>query len=212
MAKKMDRFSLSTFQRLPIYLNYLSTFDLTTQKNISATKIAKALCLGEVQVRKDLATLNCLGRPKTGYDIATLIKALKHTLGCNTLTDAVLVGVGKLGQALMGYGGFSEFGLSIVAGFDTDQNKVGKVIQNKSVFHLSSLREFVEQHKVKIVILTVPAEYAQEIIEMIDGSCVKGIWNFSTAHIIPPKGVRIKTENIATSLALLAKQINEMPL
>lgn len=206
----MGKFSLSTFQRLPIYLNYLSAFDLDKQTTISATKIAKALSLGEVQVRKDLATLSCLGRPKTGYDIQTLIDALKSTLGCNTVTDAVMIGVGKLGQALMGYKGFEEFGLNIVAGFDSDINKIGKTFQGKKIYGLDEMLEFINKRKVKLVILTLPQSYAQQVVDMLDRSTVKGIWNFTMAHIRPPKGVIIKTENMASSLALLSKQINNL--
>lgn len=205
----MSRFSLSTFQRLPIYLNFLSTIDLSKQTNISATQIANALGLGEVQVRKDLASLSCEGRPKTGYDINTLLSSLKHTLGCNTVTDAVMVGVGKLGQALMGYSGFAEFGLNIVAGFDTDPKKVGTAVVGKQILSIDSLRDFVVNHKIKLVILTLPQQNAQKIVDLLKGTSVKGIWNFTTAHIIASEGVKVKTENMASSLALLSKQINE---
>ncbi len=204
----MSKFSLSTFQRLPIYLNYLSNFDTLKTKYISATKLSKALGLGEVQVRKDLATLNCLGRPKIGYDIQTLVSALKQTLGCNRQTSAVMVGVGKLGQALMGYGGFAEFGLNIVAGFDIDEKKVGTTVLDKSILPMERLNRFVTENQIKLIILTLPWQYAQSVVDMISGTPVKGVWNFTTAHILPPKGVTIKTENMASSLALLSKQIN----
>ncbi len=205
----MSRFSLSTFQRLPIYLNYLSTFDVTKQSNISATQIANALNLGEVQVRKDLASLSCAGRPKTGYEIAVLVSALKKTLGCHTVTNAVIVGVGKLGQALMGYSGFAEFGLNLVAGFDTNKSIIGVSVYGKEILSIDKLYDFVTKNQIKLVILTLPQQHAQKIVDLLKGSCVKGIWNFTTAHILPPEGVIVKTENMASSLALLSKQINQ---
>ncbi len=205
----MSRFSLSTFQRLPIYLNYLNSIDLSKQSNISATQIANALGLGEIQVRKDLASLSCMGRPKTGYEIKVLIQSLKSTLGCNTKTDAVIVGVGKLGQALMGYSGFAEFGLNIVAGFDIDKNKIGMTIMDKNVYPIDALFDFVCRNNVKLVILTLPQAMAQPTVDLLKKSTVKGIWNFSTAHVIAPEGVTVKSENMAASLALLSKQINE---
>ncbi len=204
----MSKFSLSTFQRLPIYLNYLSTVD-TSKTNISATQIANALDLGEIQVRKDLASLCCEGKPKIGYDIEKLVKTLKSKLGCNTKTDAVIVGVGKLGQALMGYSGFAEFGLNLICGFDTDKSKIGSEILDKKILSIDKLYDFVCKNNIKLVILTLPASMAQNTVDLLKNSTVKGIWNFTTAHILPPEGVTVKTENMAASLALLSKQINE---
>lgn len=206
----MGKFSLSTFQRLPIYLNYLDSIDWKNQTNISATQLAMALNLGEIQVRKDLASLSCEGKPKIGYDIKVLIKALKKTLGCHTKKDAVIVGVGKLGQALMGYSGFAEFGLNIVAGFDVDVSKTDSIISGAKILPIENLRAFLTENDIPLIILTLPQTKAQEIVNMVEGTCVKGIWNFTTAHINAPKGVIVKTENMASSLAILSKQISEI--
>ena len=114
----MQTVSAQTLRRLPAYLNYLKKVYTEGRKNISAKAIAEALGLGEIQVRKDIASASSGGRPKVGYSVKELILELEEYLGYNDANDAVLVGAGKLGSALMSYQGFKEYGLNIVAGID----------------------------------------------------------------------------------------------
>ena len=109
--------SKATLGRLPIYLQYLKSLKTET-KNISATKISKDLGLGEVQVRKDLGAVCKMGKPKTGYVTEELKRALEQYLFSSQKRQAVIVGAGKLGCALLDYGGFSEYGIEIIAAFD----------------------------------------------------------------------------------------------
>ena len=114
------KISKSVLKRLPGYLNYLKSMPENSPPNISATALANALGMGEVQVRKDLATVSDGGRPKIGYLRESLIEDIEQFLGYDNTTDAVLIGAGKLGQALMGYSGFEEYGLNILAAFDAN--------------------------------------------------------------------------------------------
>ena len=111
--------SRQTISRLPVYLGYLRSLE-GSLPTISATAIAEALSLNDVQVRKDLAAVSSSGKPKIGYVTADLIKELEDFLGYNRPSDAILAGAGKLGRALMSYQGFNAYGLNIVAAFDTD--------------------------------------------------------------------------------------------
>ena len=110
--------SKSVLKRLPGYLAYLKNMPENAPAHISATALANALGMGEVQVRKDLAMVSDGGRPKIGYLRENLIDDIEQFLGYDNTTDAVLIGAGKLGQALMGYSGFDEYGLNILAAFD----------------------------------------------------------------------------------------------
>ena len=200
--------SLSTIRRLPIYLHYLKSLD-GTQPNISATQLAGALKLGEVQVRKDLASISCGGKPKIGYAVETLIGELETYLGSNEENGAVIVGVGRLGQALMEYDGFTQFGLKIDAGFDVREELFGSFIGGKPVFDEKTLSDYVRSKGTTMAILTVPAKFAQSTADKLIGSGVKAIWNFSPTHIVVPDTVVVKNENLATSLAVLSKQLKE---
>lgn len=110
--------SQAILRRLPIYLTYLKSLPPQGPAHISATAIAAALHMGEVQVRKDLASVSKAGRPRIGYIVSELVEDLEAFLGCNDVSNAVIVGAGKLGKALLDYEGFSEYGLHIVAGLD----------------------------------------------------------------------------------------------
>ena len=118
MEKK--QVSKSVLKRLPGYLAYLKSMPENAPAHISATALANALGMGEVQVRKDLATVSDGGRPKIGYLRESLIDDIEQFLGYDNTTDAVLIGAGKLGQALMAYKGFDEYGLNILAAFDVN--------------------------------------------------------------------------------------------
>jgi len=156
----------NTLKRLPVYLSYLKNV-AKEQTYVSATAIAEGLRLGDVQVRKDLAAVSGEGRPKTGYDRMKLIETLENYLGYDECKNAVLVGAGKLGMALFGYDKFSDYGLNISAAFDSDISKIGTVYDGKKVYHIDEFAEYCMRNKVKIGIITVPAEYASDILHLI---------------------------------------------
>lgn len=198
--------SKATVQRLPIYLNYLKSLE-NAPEYVSATALSQGLALGEVQVRKDLASISDAGKPKLGYNTQNLIKVLENYLGYYDENNAVIVGVGRLGQALMAYKGFAEYGLNIVAGFDNDAGVIGKSIDGKKIYSVGDMKKEVERLGIKIGIITLPKEYAQETADKMIEAGIRGIWNFSPAHIIVPENVALKNENMASSLAVLSSQL-----
>ena len=201
--------SKSTLKRLPVYLSYLKSLPEDGRTHISATALAAALNMGEVQVRKDLALISDGGRPKIGYLREALIHDIEDFLGYTNTNDAVLVGTGKLGRALLGYSGFAEYGLNIVAGFDSDDVLIGTSKSGKPVMHISRLEEFCKKHKICIGIITVPAEYAQGVCDRLISTGIQAIWNFAPKHLDVPEGILVQSENMAASLALLSKHLSE---
>ena len=171
--------------------------------NISATALANALGMGEVQVRKDLAMVSDGGRPKIGYRRESLIEDIEQFLGYDNTTDAVLIGAGKLGQALLGYRGFAEFGLNIQAAFDVNP-PMERTEDGKPIYHISRLSHYCKTHKVLMGIITVPGECAQEVADQLIAGGIKAIWNFAPVMLDVPKGILVQYENMATSLALLS--------
>ena len=195
--------SKSVLKRLPGYLAYLKNMPENSPPNISATALANALGMGEVQVRKDLAMVSDGGRPKIGYLREALIDDIEQFLGYDNTTDAILIGAGKLGQALMGYSGFDEYGLNILAAFDA-KPKMTRTEEGKPVYPIEKLPQFCKSHKVLMGIITVPAEGAQSVADQLIAVGVKTIWNFAPVHLDVPAGTLVQNENMATSLAVLS--------
>lgn len=198
--------SKAVLKRLPGYLSYLKSIPHDGPVHISATTLANALGMGEVQVRKDLAMVSDGGRPKLGYLRERLIDDIEQFLGYDNTTDAVLIGAGKLGQALLGYSGFSAYGLNILAAFDVapDQEATNDC---KPIYNISNLESFCRTHKVLMGIITVPAPYAQQVCDQLIDCGIKAIWNFAPTHLEVPPNILVQYENMATSLAVLSMHL-----
>lgn len=196
----------TVLERLPVYLHYLKSLNGDETENISSATIARALGLGEVQVRKDLALVSGTGKPKVGYDYDNLVSDLEDALGCKTETKVVLVGAGRLGRALLSYEHFDEYGLYIVAAFDSDEGKIGKCGE-KNVYPIANLKKYCMENGIKIGVIAVPEKNAQEVAnEMVDAG-ITAIWNFAPARLAIPESVKVKNENMAASLAILSVSI-----
>ena len=198
--------SKSVLKRLPGYLAYLKGIRDSVSPYISATALANALGMGEVQVRKDLAMVSDGGRPKIGYLRERLIDDIEQFLGYDNTTDAVLIGSGKLGQALLGYSGFSAYGLNILAAFDANPD-LKETDDGKPVYHISKLQQFCKDNKVLMGIITVPQEYAQAVCDQLIEYGIKAIWNFAPVHLDVPANILVQHENMATSLAVLSMHL-----
>ena len=206
---KANQITRATLGRLPLYLNYLKQIESSGVRSISATTIAKALSLGEVQVRKDLASVSGAGKPKVGYESSDLIKRLEDTLGSNSITSAVLVGAGKLGRALLDYNGFEEFGIKIVAAFDSNDEVIRFSKTSKDILPISTLSEYCKANNVKLGIITVGQGSAQQVCNMMEQSGIKAIWNFAPCNLEVSDGILVKNENLALSLAHLSNQLSK---
>ena len=203
MEKKVSK---AVLKRLPGYLAYLKSTQDQDYPYISATALANALGMGEVQVRKDLASVSDGGRPKIGYLRESLIEDIEQFLGYDNTTDAVLIGAGRLGQALMGYKGFEEYGLNVLAAFDTNPAQ-DHTDDGKPIYHMDQLETFCKAHKVLMGIITVPDCHAQEVCDQLIKCGIKAIWNFAPTHLEVPSNILVQSENMATSLAVLSMHL-----
>ena len=205
---EMKKVSKAMLSRLPGYLNYLKSLPADEVTNISATALAKALDLGDVQVRKDLAVVSGGGRRKTGHLRENLINDIETFLDNHNMTDAILVGAGKLGQALLDYNGFEIFGLKIIAGFDRHP-KLEKTIEGTPIFPMSELENFCRTHPIPVGIITVPAAHAQEVCDRMIDCGVQAIWNFAPVHLKVPEQIPVQNENLAVSLTELRMRLRD---
>ena len=198
--------SRAALGRIPVYLKFIESLPQDVE-TVSATTIAKALGFGEVQVRKDLASVSSSGKPKVGYNVKDLIAELEAFLGYNDIDNAVIVGAGSLGKALLNYSGFKAYGLNIIAAFDLCEEPTE--FQGKTVFPIAQLGSFCRKVNVHIGIITVPASSAQEICDLLVESGIRAIWNFAPVHLVVPDGILVQNENMASSLALLSNHLRE---
>jgi redox-sensing transcriptional repressor len=201
--------SKHALERLVRYLTHLKTITPAKGGNISATAIAEALELNQVQVRKDLACVSNGGKPKTGYVLADLITDLERFLNYDSVTDAVLLGVGNLGRALMAYTNFSECGLNIVAGFDINPQLIGTEINGKKIFHLNELGSVCHRLNIHIGIIAVPCSQAQAACDLMAAYGIRAIWNFSSANLSVPARVVVKNESMTASFVVLSQMLTQ---
>lgn len=197
--------------RLPYYLNYLKLLQKEGTADVSAPKIAAALALNEVQVRKDIALVSsCAGKPKTGFRVDLLIHDLESFLGYDNVDEAVLIGAGLLGRSLLGYKGFADYGMKIVAAFDCDPSLYDLRFDGEQrIFPMEKLEDLCRRLCVHIGIICVPSESAQAVCDRLVACGIRAIWNFAPTHLTVPDGVLLQNENIASSLAVLSAHLKQ---
>ena len=201
---------LPTVRRLPVYLQFLYTLRARQRDVVSCTHISEELGLTSIQVRKDLAVTGIVGKPKVGYLVSELIDAIQIFLGWKNTSDAFVIGAGCLGSALLGYDGFKQHGLNLVAAFDIDPAKIGTQIHGKEVFPFEKLHDLAERMHVLIGILTVPAAAAQDATNLMVLSGMRAIWNYTPVKLETPESVIVEDVRLSGSLAVLSSQLAEI--
>jgi redox-sensing transcriptional repressor len=197
-----------TLRRLPSYYHYLVRLREKGQEMISAAQIGEDLGVHHTQVRKDLAFTGSQGKPKVGHRVADLVASIETFLNWNNVTDAFLVGAGHLGTALLGYAGFERAGVRIVAAFDQNPRMAGKKIQGISVLPMEKFADLSRRMHIGIGILTVPAEAAQEVAEMMIASGVQAIWNFAPIVLDLPEEIIVENVALHSSLGVLSRKLS----
>lgn len=196
--------SVPTIRRLPSYLNVIRRAEDRGLEVISGTVIASELDLEPIQVRKDLAVTGIVGKPRVGYNVKELKTAIESFLNWDKKHSAIVIGTGNLGTALIGYPGFRESGMDIIAAFDGSPSKVGNVIIDVETLPMDKLASTVKEKKVQIAILTVPSEYAQDIANTLVESGITAIWNFTNEKLKVPENVLVLREDLSSSYAVLS--------
>ncbi len=200
----------STLSRLPLYYSFLVKLQQEGVQQVSASLVAQSLNMNPVLVRKDLAGVSSVeGRPRTGFDVDTLLHDLSEYLGYNNVDEAILVGVGSLGRLLLTNKEFSSLGLNIAVGFDKDPELSGLQVGDKFILPMEKMASFVKRTGIKIGIITVPADQAQSVCDQMVKCGILAIWNFAFVLLNVPKGILVKNENLPSSLALLSQQLSQ---
>ena len=150
------------------------------EEYISATLLALELGLKPIQVRKDISCTGIEGKPKIGFRLKELSSAIRHVLGWDNTSDAVIIGAGNMGRALSGYEGFRAYGLRIAGLFDNDKAKIGKRSGLFTIQGMDELASFIKDKHISIAVITVPASAAQKTADFLIKA---GIVQFGTLHL-----------------------------
>ncbi|MFV0342377.1 MAG: redox-sensing transcriptional repressor Rex [Anaerocolumna sp.] len=202
--------STQAFKRMPYYLHYLKQLQSEGVQIIASPTIASDLSLNEVQVRKDFAAISTTkGRPKAGFIIQDLIHNMELLLGYHNVKDAVLVGAGSLGKALLSYKGFETLGMNIVTAFDNNEELVGSELSGKKILPSDKISSVCRRLNIHIGIIAVPAAQAQMVCDQLVAGGILAIWNFAPLHLMVPGDIMVQNENMAASLAILSKHLQD---
>lgn len=206
MEGKTAEISKAAFLRFPAYLRYLKAEEAAGVRYVSSSEIAEDMHLSAVCVRKDLALVASEpGKPRLGFAVGKLIGDLERALGYHLKTHACVVGAGRLGRAFLVYDGFEHYGIDVVAAFDISPAQVG-ALRGKPIYPMERLKEIAERENVRLGILTVPGEAAQQACDAMVEAGITAILSFAPAYVRVPEGVTLRCEDLAATLASLSAE------
>lgn len=197
-----------TIRRLTFYLRVLRRLRDEGQRVVTCTRLKDLLGFDSTQIRKDLSVTGAQGKPKVGYKLDELVRAVERYLGWDSPKSAVMVGVGSLGRALLGYTRFHQMAhLEIVAAFDNSLEIVGTDVYNVTISNVNALRDFVRDNAITLGIITVPEKSAQAVADTLVAAGVEFLWNFAPCTLEVPAGVVIENVDMSISLAMLTTRM-----
>lgn len=200
----MKKVSESTVGRLSLYLRLLKEFEQRGARTVSSGELAERAGTTAAQVRKDLSAFGTFGKRGLGYSVEELASVLRSILGLERSWRVAVVGAGRLGSALLGYQEFRRQGFHIDLVFDRDPAKVGRRWQGLVVRPDSELETALSRESIDIVIVAVPADAAQAVVDRVVGTGIRAILNFAPTRLEVPPGVALKNVNMAVELERLS--------
>lgn len=196
-----------TLERLPWYLAYISMLRASKVEYVSSTSIARELNVDPSQTAKDLSYLKIKGRTRVGYEVAMLEQKLSAFLGFKRSHPAVMIGCGSIGSALIADRGLQNYGLHIVAGFDTDSSLAGKIIDGVEIYPMSRLEELRPSLDAEIAVIAVPVENAQNAADHAVAAGIKALWNFTPFRLRTREDIVIQNTSFYSHLAVMYNRL-----
>lgn len=197
----------NTIERICKVFGYLTYLEQSATDFVSSRSLAKAIGSTEYTVRKDISFLGVGGYTRKGYEVRSLKAELGRKLNLNKHRKACIVGLGRLGAALLDYEKFQEDGFEIVAGFDCSINKLERIQTQIDVFSDNDIKEIVGQREIEVGIIAVPAVKAQDVADKLIAAGIKGILNFSTQKVVVPKEVIYLNIDFTNALRFIATKV-----
>lgn len=197
-------------ERLMRYYRFLSESKAGRPlETVTSAQIADALDIDPTQVRKDFGAIGLLGMGRVGFDVCEVCRAIRNVLGFDGRYDAVLVGAGHLGGALLAYSGFERYGFHFIAAFDNHKDRIGTTVAGCEVRSMRSLAPYVKSRQIRLAALTVPVDVSQKLTDRLVSVGIKAIWNFTPTRLIVPNGVLVRNEHISVGLSEIAYHLKQ---
>ena len=204
---RIEKVPEPTLRRLPWYLSVCRLLKQQGEQYVSSTRLSKETNIVASQIAKDLSCVNIVGRTRVGYEIDNLLSVLEDFLGFTRVHKAFIFGAGRLGSALLNDKGLRQFGLEVVAAFDTNPRVVGSNVAGIPVFHINELEAKMKRYDVRIGILTVPIDRAQEVADKMVVWGIKAIWNFTPLRIRVPDDIVVQNTSLYAHLSLMFNRL-----
>ncbi len=201
---KVEKISELTTNRMSIYLRCLNELAAEGTKTVSSESIAKRFHLNSAQIRKDLAYFGEFGVRGVGYYVDELCEHLTKILGLNKEHRIAIIGAGRLGTALTDYYGFTQSNFTVSALFDTDKNKIGQKVRDVKIYDIKDFDQVSKKDKIDVVVITVPAQFAQSVLEQVTEAGIKAVMNFAPIPLRVEEDVKLKTVDLTISLESLS--------
>ncbi len=195
-------------RRLSLYLRQLEQFKRKDRRTISSKQLGESLGLTDAQVRKDLAYFGQFGHPGIGYRVDDLISEVRRILGTDKTWNVLLVGAGNLGRALLAYKGFASKGFRLVAVFDADPAKTGRKQGTLAIQPMTELADTIQRHTMRLGMIAVPADAAQEVADQLIDAGIRGLLNFAPVSLTVPSHVALNSVDLAVQLEQLSFQVS----
>jgi len=195
-------------RRLSLYLRQLESFKRKDRRTISSKQLGESLNLTDAQVRKDLAYFGQFGNPGIGYRVDDLIAQVKKILGTDKVWNVLLVGSGNLGRALMAYKGFNAKGFRLTAVFDASPQLVNKKIGSFNVQPMTELEATIQKNQIRLAMIAVPADNAQDVVDQLVAAGIRGILNFAPTSVNVPPNIALTAVDLSVQLEQLSFQVN----
>ncbi len=206
MVKEIPR---ATAKRLPIYHRYLRFLHNAGKSRISSTELSEAVKVDSATIRRDFSYFGALGKRGYGYDVEYLLQFFSKALNQDRLVTTALIGVGSLGNALLNYNFRKSNNVRIGAGFDVNPDLVGTVHAGIPIYSIDELEAQLAIQEIEVAILTVPQEFADEIMDRLIAAGIKGVLNFTPLRFEAPESVRIQNVDLTNELQTLIYFINQ---
>lgn len=205
-AKKIPE---TVIKRLPIYYRFLTNLHDMGISRVSSKDLGSKMGITSSQVRQDFFHFGSFGLQGYGYDVKQLLDEIRKILGLEKPRTMIVVGAGHLGQALARHSAFEKEGFKIIGIFDVNPHLIGDKVRDITIMHVSKIEEFLQDHTVDITIVTVPRIYASEVVNLVTGLGIRGIWNFTSVKLNVPDNVAVENIHLSDSLMSLGYFMKE---
>ena len=204
-----EKISPAVIRRLPKYYRYLEEVEATGTDKLSSLQMSQDMGVNASQIRRDLNCFGGFGQQGYGYSVSKLKKEIAHILGLDKTYNLIILGAGRIGQALLGYRSFEREGFNIVGIFDSDASKIGENLEGKTVMPTGDIASFLKKNDIDIAIICTPKEVAQKAADHLVSCGVKAIWNFAPVDVAVRRGVVVENVHLSDSLYVLSYRLGE---